>query len=71
MSNLRPPAAGFIAAGLADPSLATRHRAGSDTIQVANKWLSHLPQETQDKLTVGNAARVYNFTPADPASLPA
>jgi hypothetical protein len=30
-----------------------------------------LPQDTQDKLTVGNAARIYNFTPADPATIPA
>ena len=41
------------------------------TIEMANKWLGHLPQETQDKLTVGNAARVYNFTPADPATIKA
>jgi hypothetical protein len=30
---------------------------------------AHLSQETQDKITVGNAARVYNFTPADPATI--
>ena len=40
-----------------------------DTVQLAGKWLSHLPQETQDKITVGNASRVYNFTPADPATI--
>ncbi len=38
---------------------------------MASKWLSRLPQETQDKITVGNAARVYNFTPADPAAIEA
>lgn len=42
-----------------------------DTILMASKWLSRLPQETQDKITVGNAARVYNFTPADPAAIEA
>jgi predicted TIM-barrel fold metal-dependent hydrolase len=41
------------------------------TIELASKWLSHLPHDTQDKLTVGNAARIYNFTPADPATIPA
>ena len=40
-----------------------------DTVQLAGKWLGHLPQETQDKITVGNASRVYNFTPADPATI--
>jgi hypothetical protein len=38
-----------------------------DTVAMAGKWLAHLPQETQDKITIGNASRVYNFTPADPA----
>jgi predicted TIM-barrel fold metal-dependent hydrolase len=38
---------------------------------MANKWLARLPQETQDKITVGNASRVYNFTPADPATVAA
>jgi hypothetical protein len=37
-------------------------------IAMAGKWLAHLPQDTQDKITVGNAARVYHFTPADPAT---
>jgi len=36
---------------------------------MAGKWLAHLPAETQHKITVGNASRVYNFTPADPASI--
>ncbi|NKQ54439.1 amidohydrolase [Amycolatopsis sp. K13G38] len=40
-----------------------------DTIEMANKWLGHLPDEVQHKITVGNAARVYNFTPASPASI--
>jgi len=41
-----------------------------DTIAMASKWLENLPQDTQDKITVGNASRVYNFTPADPAAIP-
>jgi Amidohydrolase len=41
-----------------------------DTIAMAGKWLENLPQDTQDKITVGNAARVYHFTPADPATIP-
>jgi predicted TIM-barrel fold metal-dependent hydrolase len=41
-----------------------------DTVQMANKWLGHLSDEVQHKITVGNAARVYDFTPADPATLP-
>lgn len=40
-----------------------------DTIQMATKWLGHLPDEVQHKITVGNAARVYDFTPADPATI--
>jgi Amidohydrolase len=40
-----------------------------DTISLANKWLGDLPEDVQHKITVGNAARVYDFTPADPASL--
>jgi hypothetical protein len=44
---------------------------GEDTIAMASKWLENLPQDTQDKITVGNASRVYNFTPADPATIPA
>ena len=31
-----------------------------------NAWVE---KETQDKITVGNASRVYNFTPADPATI--
>lgn len=41
---------------------------------MAGKWLAQLPQDTQDtqdKITVGNASRVYNFTPADPATITA
>ncbi|MBF4996449.1 amidohydrolase [Nocardia sp. BSTN01] len=41
-----------------------------DTVRMAGKWLGHLPQDVQDKITVGNASRVYDFTPADPASIP-
>jgi predicted TIM-barrel fold metal-dependent hydrolase len=41
-----------------------------DTIAMASKWLENLPQDTQDKITVGNATRVYNFAPADPATIP-
>ena len=40
-----------------------------ETVTLANKWLGHLPEETQHKITVGNASRVYDFTPADPATL--
>jgi predicted TIM-barrel fold metal-dependent hydrolase len=35
-----------------------------DTVNLARKWLDHLPDEVQYKIAVGNAARVYNFTPA-------
>jgi predicted TIM-barrel fold metal-dependent hydrolase len=40
-----------------------------DTVNLARKWLGHLDEETQHKITVGNASRVYNFTPADPATI--
>jgi predicted TIM-barrel fold metal-dependent hydrolase len=40
-----------------------------ETVSLARKWLGHLPEEVQHKITIGNAARVYNFTPADPATL--
>jgi hypothetical protein len=40
-----------------------------DTVAMAGKWLAHLPADTQHKITVGNASRVYGFTPADPATL--
>ena len=40
-----------------------------DTISLANKWLGDLPDEVQHKITVGNACRVYDFTPADPATI--
>jgi predicted TIM-barrel fold metal-dependent hydrolase len=40
-----------------------------DSINLARKWLSHLPDEVQHKIAIGNAARVYNFTPADPATI--
>jgi predicted TIM-barrel fold metal-dependent hydrolase len=40
-----------------------------DTISLANKWLGDLPEDVQHKITVGNACRVYDFTPADPASI--
>ncbi|OHV39340.1 MULTISPECIES: amidohydrolase family protein [Pseudofrankia] len=40
-----------------------------DTISMANKWLGHLSEDVQHKITVGNAARVYNFTPAEPAAI--
>lgn len=36
---------------------------------MASKWLGRLPEETQHKIAVGNAARVYDFTPADPATI--
>jgi len=40
-----------------------------DTISLANKWLGDLPEDVQHKITVGNACRVYDFTPADPATI--
>src|SRR5262249_39057364 len=40
-----------------------------ETINLARKWLGHLPDDVQNKITIGNAARVYNFTPADPATI--
>ncbi len=40
-----------------------------DTVMMASKWLAHLPEDTQQKITIGNAARVYSFTPADPAAI--
>jgi len=40
-----------------------------DSINLARKWLSHLSDEVQHKIAVGNASRVYNFTPADPSVL--
>lgn len=38
---------------------------------MAGQRLAHLPQDTQDKITVGNASHVYDFTPADPATITA
>jgi predicted TIM-barrel fold metal-dependent hydrolase len=40
-----------------------------ETVSLARKWLGHLPESVQEKITVGNASRVYNFTPADPAAI--
>jgi predicted TIM-barrel fold metal-dependent hydrolase len=40
-----------------------------ETITLANKWLGDLPEDVQHKITVGNACRVYDFTPADPATI--
>lgn len=40
-----------------------------DTVEMARKWLGDLPEDVQHKITVGNAARVYDFTPADPATI--
>ena len=40
-----------------------------ETAMLANKWLGHLPEDVQHKITIGNAARVYDFTPADPATI--
>ncbi len=42
-----------------------------DSVQLANKWLAHLPEDVQHKIAVGNATRVYGFTPADPDELAA
>src|SRR6478735_6856555 len=35
-----------------------------DTMSMANKWFGHLSEEVQHKITIGNACRVYDFTPA-------
>jgi predicted TIM-barrel fold metal-dependent hydrolase len=35
-----------------------------DTVNLATKWLGDLPEDVQHKITVGNASRVYGFTPA-------
>ncbi|TDC70719.1 amidohydrolase [Actinomadura sp. GC306] len=40
-----------------------------DTVQMARKWLGDLPEDVQYKITMGNAIRVYDFTPADPATI--
>jgi predicted TIM-barrel fold metal-dependent hydrolase len=40
-----------------------------ESISLARKWLGHLPDEVQHKIAIGNAARVYGFTPADPATI--
>jgi predicted TIM-barrel fold metal-dependent hydrolase len=40
-----------------------------DTIELANKWLGHLSEETRHKIMVGNAMRVYDFQPADPSTI--
>lgn len=40
-----------------------------ETITLARKWLGHLPEETQHKITIGNACRIYDFEPADPATI--
>jgi predicted TIM-barrel fold metal-dependent hydrolase len=42
-----------------------------DTPTMAAKWLGHLPEDVQHKITIGNASRVYNFTPAGPATITA
>lgn len=40
-----------------------------DTIALANTWLGDLSEVVQHKITIGNACRVYDFRPADPATL--
>ena len=40
-----------------------------ESISLARKWLGHLPDDVQYKIAIGNAARVYDFTPADPATI--
>lgn len=40
-----------------------------DTPELARKWLGHLSPEVQHKITIGNASRVYDFEPADPATI--
>jgi hypothetical protein len=40
-----------------------------ESISLARKWLGHLPDDVQHKIAIGNAARVYNFEPADPGTI--
>ena len=40
-----------------------------ETPALARKWLGHLPEDVQHKITIGNASRVYDFEPADPATI--
>ncbi len=40
-----------------------------DTLTMANKWLAHLSDDVKHKIAVGNAMRVYDFTPADPTTI--
>jgi predicted TIM-barrel fold metal-dependent hydrolase len=40
-----------------------------DSVSLARKWLGHLPEDVQHKITIGNACRVYDFEPADPATI--
>jgi predicted TIM-barrel fold metal-dependent hydrolase len=40
-----------------------------DTINMARKLLGHLPDDVQYKVAIGNAAKAYNFTPADPTTI--
>jgi predicted TIM-barrel fold metal-dependent hydrolase len=40
-----------------------------ETTSLARKWLGHLPDDVQHKITIGNASRVYDFQPADPATI--
>jgi predicted TIM-barrel fold metal-dependent hydrolase len=40
-----------------------------ETTSLARKWLGHLPEDVQHKITIGNASRVYDFQPADPATI--
>jgi predicted TIM-barrel fold metal-dependent hydrolase len=42
-----------------------------ETTSLARKWLGHLPEDVQHKITIGNASRVYDFQPADPATISA
>ena len=42
-----------------------------ESISLANKWLGHLPDDVQHKIAIGNAMRVYDFQPADPATISA
>jgi len=40
-----------------------------DSITLANKRMAHLPAETQYKILRGNAERLFQFSPADPATI--
>jgi predicted TIM-barrel fold metal-dependent hydrolase len=40
-----------------------------NTMSHTDKWFGHLSEEVQHKIMIGNACRVYDFEPADPATI--